>query len=65
MQINVGEWIRTKQGSIHKAKSIYKDMIWYCDVDYVSEIDIVNHSENFIDLIQERRLYKQMQSIFN
>ena len=22
MQINVGEWIRTKQGSIHKAKSI-------------------------------------------
>lgn len=52
MNIEVGEYIRTRQGTIQKIKSIHKDMIWYCDIDWILEQDIIKHSKNIIDLIE-------------
>ena len=51
-EIKIGEYVRTKQGCIYKVKSVYKDMIWWCDLAWISEKDIVNHSNNIIDLIE-------------
>lgn len=59
--IEVGEYIRHKKGYIHKAKSVYKDMIWWCDLSWIAEKDIVKHSKNIIDLIEVRRFYNIMQ----
>lgn len=50
--IQVGEYIRTKQGYIHIVKSVHKDMIWWCDLDWIPEKDIVKHSKDIIDLIK-------------
>lgn len=50
--IQVGEYIRTKQGYIHIVKSVHKDMIWWCDLDWIPEKDILKHSKNIIDLIE-------------
>jgi len=33
-------------------KSVYKDMIWWCDLAWILEKDIVNHSNNIMDLIE-------------
>lgn len=52
-EIKVGEYFRTKQGYIHKVKSVHKDMIWWCDLDWIPEKDITKHSSNIIDLIEE------------
>ena len=51
-KIKVGEYVRTKQGHIYKVKSVYKDMVWYCDIDWIASQDIVKHSKKIIDLIE-------------
>lgn len=50
--IEVGEYVRTKQGHIYKVKSVYKDMIWWCDLTWIDEKDIIKHSKKLIDLIE-------------
>lgn len=45
-EIKVGEYVRTKQGYIHK------DMIWWRDLAWIPEKDITKHSNNIIDLIK-------------
>ena len=51
-EIKVGDYVRTKQGHIFKAKSVYEDMIWYCDLSWIPAENIIKHSPNIIDLIE-------------
>lgn len=57
-EIKSGDYVRTKQGYIYKVKSVYEDMIWVYDIQWIPEQEIVKHSKNLIDLIEERRLCK-------
>ena len=57
--IDVGEYVRTKDGKIRKCTSID---IYYGDVlirnkekDIIYDFEISKHSPNIIDLIEERR----------
>ena len=67
-EIKIGEYIRNKYGDIDKVKYISK----YDDGDihintmrgeiYYRPREIVKHSPNLIDIIEERRLCKWLQS---
>ena len=63
MEIKIGEYVRTKEGKIYKITNYDKetnkynsinDEFWYI----IFPKDIVKHSYNIIDLIEERRLCK-------
>ena len=51
-KIEVGEYVRTKQGYIYKVKRIFEDMIWVHDIQWIPQPEIVKHSKNIIDLIE-------------
>ena len=57
MEIEVGEYVRTKEGEIHKVIKIIEDdgdWNYYCcenNVGYFA-MDIANHSKQLIDLIE-------------
>ena len=57
MEIEVGEYVRTKEGEIHKVIKIIEDdgdWDYYCcgnNVGYFA-MDIANHSKELIDLIE-------------
>ena len=57
MEIEVGEYVRTKEGEIHKVIKIIEDdgdWDYYCcenNVGYFA-MDIANHSKHLIDLIE-------------
>lgn len=56
MEIEVGEYVRTTDGEIHKIKSIEDNFIEYENGYgiFVREIDyIINHSKEIIDLIEK------------
>ena len=63
-EIEVGDYVRTDNGEMHKVidiekgsikiKSLYKEWIGLCC--------IVKHSKNLIDLIEVRRYSKRIQS---
>lgn len=65
-KIEVGEYIRTKNGNIDKIdRYIFESNIYHCKnglcIDTENRIglyleDIVKHSKNIIDLIEVRRL---------
>lgn len=63
MEIEVGEYVRTKEGELHKVIKIIEDdgdWDYYCcenNVGYFA-MDIANHSKQLIDLIEKRRLCK-------
>ena len=48
--IEVGEYIRTKNGQISKNNSNYD---WDLSETYINDSPVVNHSKNIIDLIEE------------
>ena len=53
--IDVGEYIRTKNGLIFKARKIETskiDIYWVNDEIYLLKEDIKSHSKNIIDLIE-------------
>lgn len=61
MKIEIGEYIRTKQGDIDKVILEYTGKCANpnclakhisCKLNYYDEEDIVNHSKNIIDLIE-------------
>lgn len=62
-EIEVGDYVRTKEGEIHKVIKIIEDdgdWDYYCcgnNVGYFA-MDIAKHSKNIIDLIEKRRLCK-------
>ena len=72
-EIEIGEYVRTKEGYIAKAKGYLKNMGTYLFDDFIQEIQedkyefisenelekvIVKHSKQPIDLIKVRRLCK-------
>lgn len=72
MDIEVGEYIRTKTGNITKVISVKDTVVWtedFIDVHcrynegIIEKTDIVKHSKNIIDLIEVRRLCKWRKSI--
>lgn len=73
-EIKVNEYIRTKRGIIDKAVKILDDYIFLESKFFITEYgesstfikktDIVKHSPNLIDIIEERRLCKWIQSRF-
>ena len=54
MEIEVGEYIRTKNGKIDKVinNNCYMPQYIECEKSLLYKEDIVNHSKNIIDLIQ-------------
>ena len=58
--IEVGEYVRTKKGTIRKAIKVFISIIVadksyiedYCITEAISKRDIVKHSKNLIDLIK-------------
>lgn len=66
-EIKVGNWIRDREGHITKiiqTLSLFKDVELYLGEDgyQYSDNAIVKHSTNLIDIIEERRLCKWLQS---
>ena len=67
--IEVGEYVRTKEGEIHKVIKIIEDdgdWDYYCcenNAGYFT-MDIAKHSKQLIDLIEVRRFCKWIQSIW-
>ena len=67
-EIKVNEYIRTKRGIIDKAVKILDDYIFLESKFFITEYgesstfikktDVVKHSPNLIDIIEERRLCK-------
>lgn len=63
MEIEVGDWIRSKDGFIDKVKKIinpdeYMEEKYYCCESIMASSyrnQIKKHSKNIIDLIEERR----------
>ena len=67
-EIEVGEYVRTKNGDINKVigireelrdgKRVYSHKAYYLDSrkGSLTEAFIVKHSNNIIDLVEERRL---------
>lgn len=61
-EIKVGEYVRTQDGIIDRIVIAENDDEMYAGerdpeyLDYVRE-DIIKHSSNIIDLVEERRLY--------
>lgn len=55
MEIEVGEYIRTKNGKIDKVinNNCYMPQYIECEKSLLYKEDIVNHSKNLIDLIEE------------
>ena len=55
MDIKVGEYIRTKNGKIDKVinNNCYMPQYIECEKSLLYKEDIVNHSKNLIDLIEE------------
>ena len=80
-EIKVGDWIRTNWGHIGKLKRIELDkndkgLKWYVfdhkefeiniiKEEYINKPDIVKHSPNLIDIIEERRLCKWIICLWN
>ena len=64
MKIEVGEYVRTKNGKIDKIinNNCYMPQYIECEKSLVYKEDIVNHSKNIIDLIEVRRLCKWLSS---
>ena len=66
MEVRVGEYVRTKNGFIRKIIEVYNSIVivdktildCYTNTEAISKREIVKHSKNIIDLIQERRLCK-------
>ena len=62
-EIKVGEYVRTKEGEIHKVIKIIEDdgdWDYYCcgnNVGYFA-MDIANHSKHLIDLIEVKDVIK-------
>ena len=54
MEIEVGEYIRTKNGKIDKVinNNCYMPQYIECEKSLLYKEDIVNHSKNIIDLIE-------------
>lgn len=71
--IEVGEYVKTHKGDIHKVigireemkkgKRIYSHKAYYLDSKKgsLTEAFIIKHSKNIIDLIEVRRFYNIMQ----
>lgn len=58
MEIEIGDYVRTTDGEIHKVVKIKEDindMNYYCYENNMGDfsINIVSHSKNIIDLIEE------------
>ena len=72
-EIKVNEYIRTKRGIIDKAVKILDDYIFLESKFFITEYggsctfikktDIVKHSPNLIDIIEERRLCEWNESM--
>lgn len=73
-EIKVNEFVRLKNGRIVKVKDVDKEKIYFdSDIYFLNGIPvfemedifsdfIVKHSPNLIDIIEERRLCKWLQS---
>ena len=63
MEIEVGEYIRTKNGKIDKVinNNCYMPQYIECEKSLLYKEDIVNHSKDF-DLIEVRRFCKWLSS---
>ena len=58
MEIEVGEYIRTKNGKIDKVinNNCYMPQYIECEKSLLYKEDIVNHSKNIIDLLEDKDL---------
>lgn len=71
-EIKVGDWIRTKVGNIGKVLDITNVTLqkrkkylikWNISkAYYITDMNIVKHSSNLIDIIEERRLCERRKS---
>ncbi len=58
-KIEVGEWVRTKKGIIDKVDALYgmiENTIHLENQKWFDIKNIINHSKNKINLVEERRL---------